>query len=610
MTAVRAWWYRRFAHLKRVSVGSGRWLAQLNPNALMLLLAAFVGVGAGFTSVAFSLLLDFAHHAFFATLDWIRETNAALWFLLPIIPALGGLIVGPIIFRFAREAKGHGVPEVMDAVASKGGRLRGRVVVVKAIASAITLGSGGSAGQEGPIVQIGAALGSRFARAFGLSSDRVKVLVGCGAAGGISAIFNAPIAGVLFALEVILGDFRIQTFSPVVISAVLASVVAQRFLGSDPAFTVPPYELTASWELLNYLALGAACGVAAIGFTKLLYAFEGAFDDRLRIPEWLMPAIGGLAVGLLALVSPSILGGGYVPIGEALHGELTVAALAALILLKPLATSLTLGSGGSGGVFAPSLFLGAMVGGLFGHGVEAAFPALAGAAAGTVAGAYALVGMGAVVAATTHAWMTSVVIVFEMTDNYSIILPLMFATVVSMAVARALDRESIYTEKLVRSGRHVGRGLDLGLLSRLHVSDAMFANYVYLSPGASLAEVVSTARRARSYDFPVVASGGNLVGMISLPDVAEASDTEVPELLVAADLVSSNYTPLFPDETLDSAMNKFDLFDRPTLPVVAPDEPGKIVAMLDRRQILNLHERVSLLGRPDEDQYPTWRQFP
>lgn len=602
--ATRAWWRRGIAPFERLGDSLSAALGRFSPNALVLLLATLVGIAAGFVSVGFALLLDSAQSFFSVAIEWAHSGSGYLRFLLPLVPAAGGLIVGPIIYRFARETKGSGIPDVMDAVASRGGRVRGRVVPVKAITSAITIGSGGSAGQEGPIVHIGAALGSKLAQYFRLSSDRTKVLVGCGAAGGISAIFNAPIAGVLFSLEVILGDFRIQTFSPVVISSVLASVVSRTILGSDPAFIVPAYELFSPFELFNYLVLGALCGLAAVGLSKLLFACTDFFDTKVPGPEWLKPAIGGAAVGIVALIAPQVLGGGYKAIGEALHGNMTVLALALLIVLKPLATSLTLGSGGSGGVFAPSLFLGAMLGGLFGTVVEAVYPGLASGFVGseTVAGAYALVGMGAVVAASTHAWMASVMIVFEMTDNYYIVLPLMFATIVAMIVSRGISRESIYTERLARAGRHVGRGLNLALLGKLRVSDAMFMDYVYLRPGAPLYEVVSTARRARSYDFPVVASGGKLIGMISLPDVAVAAEVDTPELLVASDLASTGYTPLTPDETLESAMAKFDLYDRPTLPVVDPGDPSKIVAMLDRRQILNLHERTSLLGHPDEEQ--------
>ena len=277
--------------------------------------------------------------------------------------------------------------------------------------------------------------------------------------------------------------------------------------------------------------------------------------------------------------------------------------LAILLGLKLLATCFTLGSGGSGGVFAPALFLGAMLGGLFGHGMERLFPELAEAMSvpHALVGAYAMVGMGAVVGASTHAWLTSSIIVFEMTDSYSIILPLMLATLVSMLVARVFSRESIYTLKLARKGQHIGRGMNFSLLEKLHVQDAMFTNYVYMRPGATVSEIVQTALHARSYDFPVVTSDGTLVGMISLPDVGVAAQTEVPDLLVAADLAANSYTPLYADESLATAINKFDLHDRPTLPVMSRSEPGKIVGMLDRRQILNLHERTSLLGVPEDE---------
>lgn len=593
-------WYRQASLFECVGERFSTALSKVSSNGLVITLAALIGLGAGFTSVGFAFMLRFSQKLFASAHTYLSSPDPWLSYLLPIVPAVGGLIAGPIIFHFAREAKGHGVPEVMDAVASHGGILRRRVVFIKALASAVTIGSGGSAGQEGPIVQIGSALGSTFGRALHMSTDRMKVLVGCGAAGGIAAIFNAPIAGVLFSLEIILGDFRVQTFSPIVVSSVLASVVARTFLGRQPAFSVPPYELIAPWELANYVVLGALCGCAAVGFMLALYGTEDRFD-QLRAPEWVKPAIGGLLTGCLAILNPDVLGGGYPPIGRALHGAMPIVALALLVVLKPLATSFTLGSGGSGGVFSPSLFLGAMVGGLFGHGVGALFPDLAARAGGmgALSGAYALVGMSAVVGAATHAWLTSAVIVFEMTGDYNSILPIMLGTVASMLVARALNRESIYTMKLARMGRRVQRGLDLALLERLHVSDAMFRDYVYLRPESLLPEVLDTARRARSYDFPVVAEDGRLMGMISLPDAALAREAEVPDLIIAADLASSRYAPLYPNETLASAMSKFDFYDRPTLPVVSREDPGKIVGMLDRRQILNLHERVSLLGQPN-----------
>ena len=601
---MRAWWYTRTASLERFIGKLSITLGGMSPNALMLFLATLVGIGSGFTSVAFAMMLELAHDLFFHGLDWLKTIDPRLAWLLPVIPAVGGLLVGPLIQKFAREAKGHGVPEVMDSVASKGGIMRRRVVFVKALASAITIGSGGSAGQEGPIVQIGAALGSSFGRLFNLSTHRLKVLVGCGAAAGISAIFNAPIGGVLFALEIILGDFSLRTFSPVVVSAVVASVIAQSFLGSEPAFSVPAYHIASPLEMFSYVVLGALCGVVAVAFVKMLYASEDLFD-AWKFPPSLKPMVGGLLTGGIALIAPGVLGGGYPAIGAALNGQSTVIILALLLLLKPIATCMTLGTGGSGGVFAPSLFLGAMLGGLYGHGMEQLFPELAAANPAVphaLVGAYAMVGMGAVVGATTHAWMTSAIIVFEMTDSYSVILPLMLTTLVSMLVSRLFSTESIYTLKLARKGKHIGRGLNLAILEKLCVRDAMFTNYVYLRPGAPVQEVVQTARKARSYDFPIVTRDGTLTGMISLPDVGLAIEAEVPELLVAADLATSNYTPLYPDESLSSALNKFDLYDRPTLPVLSREQEGKMVGMLDRRQILNMNTRMTTLGVPTEQE--------
>ena len=598
---MRAWWYTRTASLERFIGKVSITLGRLSPNALMLTLATLVGIGAGFTSVAFAGMLELAHDLFFRALDWIKAVDPRLAWLLPVVPAVGGLLVGPLVQKFAREAKGHGVPEVMDSVASRGGLMRRRVVLVKAVASAITIGSGGSAGQEGPIVQIGAALGSSFGRLFNLSTPRLKVLVGCGAAGGISAIFNAPIGGVLFALEIILGDFSLRTFSPVVVSSVVASVIAQSFLGSEPAFSVPAYHIGSPFEMFSYVILGALCGIVAVAFVKMLYGTEDLFD-AWKIPPSFKPMIGGLLTGCIALVAPGVLGGGYPAIGEALNGQATVMVLLLLFFLKPLATCMTLGSGGSGGVFAPSLFLGAMLGGLYGYGMEYLFPELAAASSAVphpLVGAYAMVGMGAVVGASTHAWMTSAIIVFEMTDSYSIILPLMLTTLVSMLVSRVFSTESIYTLKLARKGTHIGRGINLAILEKLHVADAMFTNYVYLRPGAPVEEVVRTARKARSYDFPVVTKDGTLMGMISLPDVGLAIEAEVPELLVAADLATSNYTPLYADETLASALDKFDLYDRPTLPVLSRTQENRIVGMLDRRQILNMNMRMTTLGIPE-----------
>ncbi len=297
--------------------------------------------------------------------DWtfsleLVRSHPKWWILLA--PAIGGLLVGPLVYFFAREAKGHGVPEVMEAVALRAGVIRPRLVLVKSLASAISIGSGGSVGREGPIVQIGSALGSAIGQLLRVSGRRLKTLVGCGTAAGIAATFNAPIAGALFAVEVILGEFGVAQFSPIVISSVMATVVSRHYRGGCPAFVVPEYEMNSAWELLVYLLLGVVAAFVALGFTRLLYWAEDLFD-ALPIKPWLTATLGGLAVGGVGIFSPHVLGVGYEAMAQALRGELVLGVLAMLLAVKVLATGLTIGSGGSGGVFAPSLFRWSMFGG-------------------------------------------------------------------------------------------------------------------------------------------------------------------------------------------------------------------------------------------------------
>ncbi|MGB3091949.1 MAG: chloride channel protein, partial [Candidatus Zixiibacteriota bacterium] len=418
---------------------------KLSEQRVLIILSVVVGVGGGFGAVIFRWLIGFFHKLFFdgGTSLFSQITSHPEW-LIPLIPLAGGLAVAPITYRLAREARGHGVPEVMLAVALRGGIIRPFVALAKSIASSICIGSGGSAGREGPIVQIGSAIGSTVGQMFKMSGDRVKVLVGCGAAAGISATFNAPIAGVLFALEIILGDFTMYAFSPVIISSVTATVISRAFLGNYPAFIVPAYDLVSVWEMPMYIGLGLLAGIFSVLFIKVLYKSEDIFE-ALKIRNSLKPALGGLILGIIGLFYPQVFGVGYEAINAALHEEALIWVLFLLVFMKIAATSLTLGSGGSGGIFAPSLFMGATLGGFFGNLVHLAFPLIT-----ATPGAYALVGMSAMVAGTTHAPITAMLIIFELTGDYRIILPLMLASVVATLVANKLHVDSIYTLKLSR----------------------------------------------------------------------------------------------------------------------------------------------------------------
>lgn len=414
-------------------------------QSTFLLLAAFVaGVGGGYGAVIFRWLIAVETHFAFGPL------NHGLRFLGPAsvvaVLMLGGIITSLIVDRFAREAKGHGVPEVMAAVDTRGGIMRPRIIAVKSLASATCIGFGGSCGREGPIVQIGSTIGSVIGQVARMPSPLVRTLVGCGAAAGISATFNAPIGGVFFAAEVILREFAPRSFAAVVVSSVVAAVIGRAYFGDHPSFTAAAFTLVSPAELGFYALLGIIAALWAAGFVRLLYFLEDRFD-AMRIAVWLRAAIGFALVGVIGIWRPEIFGVGYGNIDAVLSRHVAPLHAFGLAVLKPIATSLTLGSGGSGGVFAPSLYTGAMLGDAFGSIVHHAFPTWTAGAA-----AYGLVGMAALFAAAAEAPITSIMIVFEMSSDYRIILPLMVAAVIAALLGRYLLGYTIYEMKLVRQG--------------------------------------------------------------------------------------------------------------------------------------------------------------
>jgi CIC family chloride channel protein len=588
--------------LQRIALRRFQRLMRVNPPewATVMTTAIIVGVGAGLGAVAFRLLIERAQWLFFVVGAQVFGFLGDYYVL--VIPALGGAIVGPLVYFFAREAKGHGVPEVMEAVALKGGRIRPRVAIIKSLASSISIGSGGSVGREGPIVQIGSALGSTVGQWLGLSDARIRSLVACGAAGGIAATFNAPIAGTIFALEVILGEIRATYFGAVVISAVLADVIAHVFEGSSRAFPIPAYELVNSWELLLYALLGIIAAFVAVLYSKTIYRFEDGFDLWKGIPEYVKPVVGGLGMGLIGIILvsqgltfdfegqgiPVVFGVGYETITPALLGQLSMGTALILLVVKLLATSVTLGSGGSGGVFAPSLFLGAMLGTSFGLLVNTLFPDATGPA-----GAYALVGMAAVFAGSAHAPATAILILFEMTGDYSIILPLMFATVISLIISRALEPESIYTMKLSRRGIRLQHGRDVDLMEGVTVAEAMSEKYETVSPEMPLAALVEAFDRTHHHGFPVVDADRVLVGIVTLTDLTRAMyQGGVDDRTVGDIATSERLLVAYPDETLATAVLRMGVRGVGRLPVVTRQAPSKYLGMLRRENIIRAYNRA------------------
>jgi CIC family chloride channel protein len=449
----------------------------------------------------------------------------------------------------------------MEAVALRGGVMRRRAAAVKITASAVTLGSGGSAGQEGPIVQIGAALGSAVGQALRVPGRQLRTLVGCGAAAGLAATFNAPIAGAIFAAEVIVGDFAVAQFSPIVISAVVATVLSRYFLGNYPSFVVPSWELVSPFELAAYALLGLLAGLVALAFMRTLYRTEDLFA-KLPVPEWLRPALGGLAVGAIALFMPRVMGVGYETVDDVLSGSLEMPVVALLLVAKLVATSLTIGSGGSGGVFAPSLYLGAATGGLVGAAVHAWFPESTASS-----GAYALVGMGAVVAATSHTPISAILILFEITQRIEIIPPLMTACVLSTLVASLVQRESIYTMKLKRLGIDLEERREENPLKALFVSDVVDRSPEVVSESAGFEALVDLIVRSPHTEFFVVDAQG--------------------KLLVAGDLVVSNHPSVTSDDDLDLAMQLLDRENVDEIAVVDPEDPRRLLGSVHKRDVIH-----------------------
>jgi CIC family chloride channel protein len=578
---------------------------QPSETTALIGMAIVVGAGTGLGTVLFIRLIALLQNLFFV------QGGTVFGFLGPglliLIPVVGGLLAGPIIAFFAKEAKGHGVPEVMQAIALRGGRIRPRVVIAKIAASALCIGSGGSVGREGPIVQVGAALGSTVGQWLQFSETRIRNLVACGAAAGIAATFNAPIAGVVFAMEIILGELHIGDLGNVVISAVTASTVSRIFLGDSPAFSIPYYNMKTPWEMFLYIVLGVLAAIAAVGFIRLLYGFEDFFD-RLRIPDAVKPAIGGALLGGLALSYPLILGlpgafqgggtalpeifgTGFTTIEQALLGNLPFGLLLALVFLKPLATSLTLGTGNSGGVFAPALFIGAALGGAFGMIVEHFAP---GVTAGP--GAFAVVGMAAVFAGAARAPFTAFLIVFEMTNDYRMIVPLMAGVIVSLILAERLHHESIYTLKLARRGIHLRSGRDVDVMDTVRVEEIMVRNPVTVPIDMPVAKLAGEFIRTGRHGFPVLLQDGSLCGMVSLEDYRRVAQegTEPPENLRVGDIATCSIISMYPDETVGAAMRRMAPRDLSRLPVVARDDPRRLLGVVRRNDIVRAYEYGTL----------------
>jgi CIC family chloride channel protein len=571
----------------------------------MLVLSLLVGAGAGLGAVAFRYMILGFTYAFTGHRDYSAAGHAGntllpglgVWFVV-LAPVVGGLIYGPLVSRFAPEARGHGVPEVMLAVNRLGGRMRPQVPIVKSLASALCIGSGGSVGREGPIVQIGSALGSVLGQLVRVSESQLRLLVACGAAAGISATFNAPIAGVFFALELILRNFDTESFGFVVLSSVTADAIGRAAFGSHPFLALPGFNFTSPLELVLYAGLGVLAVGVGLTFVRVLYAGEDLADRLWRGPSWLRPAAGGILLGLVLLAVPQMYGVGYPVLEHAVGGHYVILALLGLLVAKILATSLTMWIGGSGGVFAPSLFMGAMLGSAYGTVAHQLLPGLAAAA-----GAYGLVGMGAVFAATARAPITGLIIIFELTGNYRIILPLMCAIVVATALSNAITKDTIYTLKLRRRGIDIDTPRTPSRMAQMTVAEAMGQTPQPLRPDQPLDEIIARFASERGDSLPVLTDDGSLIGVIAAVDV-ERTISHSPDDIADGARLARAVPRLRASDSLEDAVHTLGATDDDGVPVTG--EHDQLIGWLTHRRVLRAYQKrfANLTPTPTDNRGP------
>ena len=554
---------------------SGR-LAELRQREgqIFLVLALVIGALTGLAVVAFILLTERMGMRLY-------PVGGAQWRRV-LFPVVGSLGIGYLLYRYFPDARGSGVPQTKAALYAREGRITLRTVVGKFFCTSATLASGIPLGREGPSVQVGAGIGSVLGRLLGLRSEQVKKLIPVGAAAAIAAAFNTPLAAVLFALEEIVGDLNAPVMGAVVLASATAWMVLRVFLGNNPLFKVPQYQLIHPVEFAVYAVLGVVGGVVSAAFTKLLLGMRARF---LRFPQktaWFQPLAGGLLVGLIGWFVPQVMGVGYGYVGEALNGRMAFQLMALLVVLKLLTVTTSYASGNAGGIFGPALFIGAMLGGTVGTVAHHLFPAYT-----ATPGAYALVGMGAVFAGIVRAPMTSVLMIFEMTQDYAVIVPLMIANLVSLFIASRLQHAPIYEALAVQDGIHLPKAETRRRHGQRQVVRVMQTAGQLLPAEITVREALESVRSSEFRTW-LVADRRGVVGVINLArlerELAEGADKKLGELVDAL-----AFPHVHPDQSLELALERMGANQIEILPVVNRADMHKLEGMVTLRDVLDAY---------------------
>ncbi len=562
----------------------------------LVLSALLIGLLAGLSAVAFDRIVHYMGIGF----GLLRGQLGGFWgsFVGVLIPIVGGLLITPVVTAWSPDVRGSGIPGVMLSVSNFAGRLPKRIIFWRPIASAISIGTGASLGSEGPVVQLSAAVASLTSNLMKLDDERRRNLVAVAAAGGIAATFNAPIAGVLFALEVILGRFTNKYFGSVVIGAVAASAVSRSILGPDPAFFVPDYGLDSPLELPLYFVLGILSAFVAVAIIRTMVGVEDSIN-RLKLPLWLRPAAGGLLIGLIGLLLPAVLGRGYAITGDILQGEIVgIGLLLGLVLMKMVAMSVSLASWHSGGIFAPILFIGAAFGAAFGQLAAQVFPAL-----NVTPGAFALVGMAAVFAGAERAPMSTIVMVFEMSNDYRLILPLLLAAVVATLIADIFHPESIYHVMLSRKGHSLLRLRESDLLQTITVQEVMDSDIPKLDAEDSIKHLAEALLSSHHHGFILTTrdDSEHIVGIVTLSDLENSRQEGITASTPLREIARRTVHCALPDEPISEVLERMVRYGIGRMPVVDPKDRRRPVGFVRQADLAKAYYQALQRQRQAEN---------